>query len=95
MIFRDEDMADSVKIGESKEKDRITEIIRNRITKKDIQMKLLSKEFSERDSLGSVWTKKNSAYATIHSEVAELSDLLRSISSNVQIANKDKARLND
>ena len=61
------------------DKNQIIKEIENRIKKKDEQRERLGRDFSERDSLGKVWTKKNSAYATVHSEVAELNDLLRCI----------------
>ena len=75
--------------GRSYERFMIKKEVEKRITNKENQMKLLSKNFSERDSLGKVWTKKNSAYATVHSELAELSDILRNIT---QLQSKENSK---
>lgn len=63
-------------------KEKIIKEIENRIIERSKKMDILSKDFSERDSIGNVWTKRNSAYAMAHSELAELSDLLRKINAS-------------
>ena len=57
----------------------ILDEIRRRIYQKEKQLETIAQDFSERDSLGKVWTKRNSKWAGILSEVAELNDLHRAI----------------
>ena len=57
----------------------ILDEIRRRIYQKGKQLELIAQDFSERDSVGKVWTKKNSKWARVLSELEELNDLHRTI----------------